>query len=113
MAELRVIALSQKWGEEGQSEAVRQVLYENASRSHYAGKCEMHSMRDDSRKYAEIVYLMSVIVEGIGPGGGAQLDQWIQNLRGKLSPEDAKMHEELFRKILKDEEKRFMDNLFK
>lgn len=56
---------------------------------------------------------MSVIIEGIGPGGSTQLDQWIQNLREKLSPEDAKMHEGLFRKIFKDEEKRFMENRFK
>ena len=107
MAELRVIALSEKWGEECQSEAVREILDKEASRSHYAGKCEMHSMRNDPRKYAEIVYLMTVIVEGIGPGGSAQLDQWIQNLRDKLPPEDAKMHEELFLKIEKDEQDRF------
>ena len=50
---------------------------------------------------------MTVIVEGIGPGGSAQLDQWIQNLRDKLPPEDAKMHEELFLKIEKDEQDRF------
>ena len=56
---------------------------------------------------------MSVIVEGIGLGGSAQLDHWIQNFRDKLPPEDAKIHEEQFQKIFKDEEKRFMENRFK
>jgi len=56
---------------------------------------------------------MSVIVEGIGLGGSAQLDHWIQNFRDKLPPEDAKMHEERFLKIFKDEEKRFRENLYK
>jgi len=56
---------------------------------------------------------MSVIVEGIGLGGSAQLDHWIQNFRDKLPPEDAKIHEKQFQKIFKDEEKRFMGNLFK
>lgn len=54
---------------------------------------------------------MSVIVTGIGLGGSAQLDHWIQNFRDKLPPEDANIHEEQFQKIFKDEEKRFMGNL--
>ena len=107
MAELRVIALSQKPGDDHLSEQIRQVLFENASRSYYSGKCEMHSMRNDARKYAEIVYLMSVIVEEIGLGGQAQLDQWIQNLREKLSSDQVKMHQERFEQIFQEEQQRF------
>jgi hypothetical protein len=113
MAELRVIALRTRYQDASQAESLRLLLHENAARSYYAGTCECHATRSDVSRYAEIVYIMSRLVEQAGSGGQALLDHWIDALRSKLPAETRELEEERFRSIQKSEERECLETLIK
>ena len=115
MAELRLIALSEKSSDIHMLEAMR-FACSHANRDYYVGKCSMSSANPEVELYAEIIYLLNELAEH-GTKNGlnyAQVElrrfkQTLQDLLPEHSVRDAQFHEERFWAIQKEEDKELRD----
>ena len=115
MAELRLIALSEKSSDIHMLEAMRYAC-SHANRDYYVGKCSMSSANPEVQLYAEIVYLLNELAEH-GTKNGVdfpqnflgRFKQTLQDLLREDSVRDAQFHEERFWTIQKEEDKELRD----
>ena len=116
MSELRVIALSERGQDALISQALRFVL-EQAPCSCYAGKTQISSSRSDVHLYAEIVYLLSVLVEQgdkAGRSGRFHLMEMLERLKAALPAtryQNASFHAERLENIQKEEQQAYRRHL--
>ena len=111
MAELRLVALSQKSSDEHMLDAMR-CACSHANRDYYVGECHISTINPDARLYAEIIYLINELAE-YGTKNGHDPSQvflrrfksMLQNLLPEHSIRDAEFHEERFEAIQQAEEK--------
>ena len=115
MAELRLVAISQKWGDEHMLEAMR-FACSHANRDYYVGECPISSIHPDARLYAEIIYLINELATNGTKNGHDPSQVFLRRFRKMLQdslPEhkvfNAQFHEEKFVAIQQAEE----EELFK
>ena len=110
MAELRLIALSEKSSDIDMSEDLR-CACSHANRNYYVGKCTMSTINPEVELYAEIIYLLNQLAEH-GTKNGQDFPQVklrafkkiLQDLLPEDSIRDAQFHEERFWAIQKEED---------
>jgi len=111
MAELRLVALSQKSSDTDMLDAMR-CACSHANRDYYVGECPISSVHPDARLYAEIIYLINELATN-GTKHGLDYSQvFLRDLKSKLqdllpkdSIRDARFHEERFEAIQQEEDK--------
>ena len=111
MAELRLIALSEKSSDIHMLEAMRYAC-SHANRNYYVGKCTMSTINPEVELYAEIVYLLNQLAEHGTKNGQdfpqhklKQFKKILQDLLPEDSVRDAEFHEDRFWNIQKEEDK--------
>jgi hypothetical protein len=116
MSELRVVALSERSQDSSITQALRFVL-QQAPRSYYAGKTQVSASRSDVHLYAEIVYLLNVLVEQgdkEGRSGRFHLFELLEVLKASLPDtryQSTSFHAERFEKIQKEEDEEYREQL--
>ena len=107
MAELRLVALSQKSSDNDMLEAIRFACNE-ANRDYYVGKCMISDTMQDPMLYAEIIYLLNILAEKEIPEGYITkqifLEGIIKSLQDKLPKNLVAFHEERFKAIQREDE---------
>ena len=116
MSELRVVALSERSQDSSITQALRFVL-QQAPRSYYVGKTRVSASRSDVHLYAEIVYLLNVLVEQgdkEGRSGHFHLIELVGKLKDSLPDtryQNASFHAERFEKIQEEEDEEYREQL--
>jgi len=111
MAELRLVALSQKSSDTDMLDAMR-CACSHANRDYYVGECPISSVHPDARLYGEIIYLINELATN-GTKNGHDSSQvflkkfksMLQNLLPADSIRDSNFHEERFEAIQQEEDK--------
>lgn len=111
MAELRLVALSQKSSDEHMLDAMR-CACSHANRDYYVGECHISTINPDARLYAEIIYLINELATN-GTKNGHDPSQvflrrfksMLQNLLPEDTTRDANFHEARFSAIQEEEDK--------
>ena len=109
MAELRLVALSQKSSDTDMLDAMR-CACSHANRDYYVGECQISTINPDARLYAEIIYLINELATNGTKNGHVssqvflrRFKSMLQNLLPEDSIRDAKFHEERFSAIQQEE----------
>lgn len=107
MAELRLVALSQKSSDTHMLESIRFACNE-ANRDYYVGKCMISDTMQDPILYAEIIYLLNVLAEKELPEGFMTkrifLESIIKLLQDKLPKSKVAFYEDRFKAIKREDE---------
>jgi len=111
MAELRLVALSQKSSDTDMLDAMR-CACSHANRDYYVGECPISSVHPDARLYGEIIYLINELATN-GTKNGHDSSQvflkkfksMLQNLLPADSIRDSNFHEERLEAIQQEEDK--------
>ena len=115
MAELRLVAISQKTSDEHMLEAMRYAC-SHANRDFYVGECPISASHQDAELYAEIVYLLNELATN-GTKNGLdytsvflkRIKKTLQDLLPEDSIRDAEFHEDRFWAIHREEDEQLRD----